>query len=245
MTNRGVRLALVVLNGQIVLRPSDFGSVNPTTGQDDDRWDREWDRMRRARQENANDQTPLLIEKPVTLRTGNNEIIVAFISRVGTSVTLEIVKPDPANHAPTADAGGPYSVYGGQGVTFDGTGSTDPDGDTLSYNWDFGDGATATGATPTHTYAQGGQFNASLTVSDGRGGTNTASATVSVNALPIATPAVLTRQQQARRSASTAAGRRIRTAIHCRLPGTSATALPQPGRHRPMRTRRAVNSTCR
>ena len=40
--------------------------------------------------------------------------------------------------------------------TFDGTGSSDPDGTISSYAWDFGDGATATGPTPSHTLRHGG-----------------------------------------------------------------------------------------
>ena len=53
-----------------------------------------------------------------------------------------------------------------QPITFNGTGSSDPDGDPLTYLWSFGDGGTATGATPTHTYVTGGQFSVTLTVTD-------------------------------------------------------------------------------
>jgi glucose/arabinose dehydrogenase len=57
-------------------------------------------------------------------------------------------------------------------VNFDGSGSSDPDGDALTYSWDFGDGSTGTGVKPSHTYTTKGHFTAMLTVSDGKGGTD-------------------------------------------------------------------------
>ena len=51
-------------------------------------------------------------------------------------------------------------------VSFDGTSSSDPNGDTLTYTWNFGDSTTATGATASHTYAANGVYSATLTVSD-------------------------------------------------------------------------------
>jgi PKD repeat protein len=60
--------------------------------------------------------------------------------------------------------------------------ATDPDGDAVSYAWDFGDGGTATGATATHTYTTGGTFSAKVTVTDGKGGS--ATRTISITALP-------------------------------------------------------------
>lgn len=70
--------------------------------------------------------------------------------------------------------------YSGTEVTFDAGASTDPDGDTLAYAWDFGDGASASGQKPKHRYTQPGSFVVELTVNDGRGGFDTASATLPV-----------------------------------------------------------------
>ncbi len=73
--------------------------------------------------------------------------------------------------------------------TFDSTGTNDPDGTIASYAWTFGDGGTSTAASPSHTYNTGGSYTATLTVTDNRGGTGTASHTFTVtaaNVLPTA-----------------------------------------------------------
>src|SRR5439155_6498627 len=86
------------------------------------------------------------------------------------------------NHPPTAATGGPYSGVEGTAVSFNGTGSSDPDGDAITYAWTFGDGGSATGATPSHVYADNGSYTATLTVTDAHGA---ASAPVTTTA-PIA-----------------------------------------------------------
>ncbi len=69
------------------------------------------------------------------------------------------------NHAPTANAGEPYTGTVGIPIQFSGSGS-DPDGDALTFSWDFGDGSSGSGATPTHTYASAGTFTVTLRVTD-------------------------------------------------------------------------------
>jgi PKD repeat protein len=84
-----------------------------------------------------------------------------------------------SNRAPVADAGA-LTVAGREGgvVRFDGTDSSDPDGDLLTYAWDFGDGAAAAGVTAEHVYADDGTYTVQLTVSDG-----TLSATATLTAV--------------------------------------------------------------
>src|SRR5262249_13267621 len=57
---------------------------------------------------------------------------------------------------------------------FDGTSSNDPDGVVTQYAWNFGDGGTSALPDPSHDYAHAGTYTVSLTVTDNRGGTNTA-----------------------------------------------------------------------
>ncbi len=66
----------------------------------------------------------------------------------------------------------PSIVFPATVVTFNGSGSTDPDGTIVSYAWDFGDSATGSGVTTTHAYASPGTFTAALVVSDDLGLTN-------------------------------------------------------------------------
>jgi PKD repeat protein len=70
------------------------------------------------------------------------------------------------NLPPKADADGPYAGAVDEVVTFDGTGSSDPDGDIVSYEWSFGDDSTGTGETTSHSYTAAGTYNISLTVTD-------------------------------------------------------------------------------
>ena len=69
----------------------------------------------------------------------------------------------------------------GDDVTFDAADSTDSDGMIESYEWDLGDGASATGETTTHSYGSAGEYTVTLTVTDNDGATATDSTTVSVS----------------------------------------------------------------
>jgi mono/diheme cytochrome c family protein len=96
------------------------------------------------------------------------------------SVTTATITEPVVNLAPVADPGGPYSGEPGQPVAFDGSGSADPNGDTLSYSWDFGDGAIGDGVAPSHAYAAAGNYTATLVVSDGQLDSDVATTTVEI-----------------------------------------------------------------
>lgn len=91
------------------------------------------------------------------------------------------------NSRPIADAGDNTACCVGQTVTFDGTRSTDPEGDALTYLWNFGDGNTSDQAKTSHTYEKVGQYRVVLTVKDSSGsdcGISSDSFVAVVNAKP-------------------------------------------------------------
>jgi PKD repeat protein len=91
------------------------------------------------------------------------------------------------NRGPTVNAGGPYTGNVGAAIQFAGSGA-DPDGDPLTFSWDFGDGATATGTDPTHTYAAAGVYTVTLSVVDPFGASSAAQTTATVTAGVILNP---------------------------------------------------------
>ncbi|MFM7063770.1 MAG: PKD domain-containing protein, partial [Actinomycetes bacterium] len=74
-------------------------------------------------------------------------------------------------------------------VSFDGTTSSDPDGAIDTYLWDFGDGATSTDPSPTHTFTAAASRIVTLTVVDDGGAT--ATATESIEVVPNQPPAAV------------------------------------------------------
>jgi PKD repeat protein len=71
---------------------------------------------------------------------------------------------------------------------FSAAGSSDPDDGIVSFAWNFGDGETATGTTPSHAFARAGTYTVTLTVTDHGGLTATDTARVTVaNRPPVAT----------------------------------------------------------
>jgi PKD repeat protein len=70
------------------------------------------------------------------------------------------------NVPPKADPGGPYTGYVGMPVQFDSTGSSDIDGEIISYEWNFDDGSTSDEQNPIHIFTKKGTYEVELTVID-------------------------------------------------------------------------------
>jgi PKD repeat protein len=89
--------------------------------------------------------------------------------------------PAPASQPPAAVISAPNQAGQSQSITFDGSASTVSAGHAIvTYAWNFGDGATASGVTVSHSYANAGSFVVSLTVTDDLGQTGTATLTVQI-----------------------------------------------------------------
>jgi PKD repeat protein len=101
------------------------------------------------------------------------------------SITLLVLPTGLPNQPPVAVASAnPASGIAPLSVAFSSAGSYDPDGSIASYGWNFGDASTGTGPSPTHVYQNAGNYTAVLTVTDNRGATATASASITVTSNP-------------------------------------------------------------
>ena len=88
-----------------------------------------------------------------------------------------------ANAAPTVSAGADQSADEGVDVIFNGSFADAGSGDTHTITWDFGDGSPAVSGSlsPSHKYADNGQYTVTLTVTDDDSGEGTNTLTVTVN----------------------------------------------------------------
>ena len=116
------------------------------------------------------------------LLTPDNEIAYTDIGDFGPGTgSIKRIVYAPSAGAPKAVAKvSPAAAAKNVPFQFTGSGSTDPDGSTLSHHWDFGDGAESTQANPTHAYASKDDYTATLTVTDEHGQTDTDTVEVAV-----------------------------------------------------------------
>lgn len=97
---------------------------------------------------------------------GAQTVTLTVTDRGGASVSDDMILTLEANLRPVADAGPDQTVDSGQTVTFDGSGSSDPEGSALTYVWSVGGVQIATGINPAVEPFAVGTFTVTLTATD-------------------------------------------------------------------------------
>lgn len=125
---------------------------------------------------------------------GSHQVTLVVTDNLGAtdSLTKPVVTEAPVNQLPVAAF---TSATTNLSVNVNGIASSDADGSIVSYAWDFGDGASATGVTAQHAFNAGGSYSVKLTVTDDRGGTGVSTNPVTVAPAP---PVVYASDQFAR-----------------------------------------------
>ena len=100
-------------------------------------------------------------------RPGSYTVQLTIVDDSGTFSSVQSRRVDVlVNQLPIARLQAPSEGSPDQPLRFDASASSDPDGEIIRYEWDFGDGNTAEGQVVTHRYANPGVYQVSLTVFD-------------------------------------------------------------------------------
>ena len=128
--------------------------------------------------------TGIMISSPFAVGTYDVTLTVMDNENAQESDTVTIIVL--ANQGPSASfTYFPGDPVVGREVTFDASGSSDPDGTITSYSWDFGDGSgTGSGVNPAYSYSAAGTYTVTLTVAGNAGVMDQATASVIVSEEP-------------------------------------------------------------
>ena len=165
----------VVEGGSVLLDAS--GSTDPA----DDTLTYAWDLDNDGQYDDANGVQPTFsaagLDGPSTVTVG---LKVVDDDGAADTTTVQI---SVTNVAPTADAGGPYSMLDGGTILLNAAASTDPGDDIAAYRWDLdGDGTyDSSGKMVTFSTDQTGTHNVAVLVTDKDGASNTATTEVTVS----------------------------------------------------------------
>jgi len=126
---------------------------------------------------------------PVQLITGPDTNLYYVMYNGSGSEVRRIRYIGGGNTPPTANAtASPTDGQPPLAVNFSSQGSYDPDGQAITYQWNFGNGVTSTQANPSYTYNSPGLYTAVLTATDTAGASSTDSVLIIVgNTAPVAT----------------------------------------------------------
>lgn len=106
---------------------------------------------------------------------GNYALSATFTTPIGSAPTAQVAASTVRGTAPLT-------------VSFSGAGSSDPDGSITAYDWQFGDGASGSGVSVSHTYSTAGSYSAQLRVTDNSGLSASSAVTITVDAPVVVIP---------------------------------------------------------
>jgi len=129
--------------------------------------------------------------RPALRRALAGMALLALLSACGGGGGGDPMTPPPAGNAdPVAAFSAPDSIAAGSAARFDAAASSDADGDTLTYSWEFSSNGGARrggGRQIAQAFTTPGTYTVRLTVADGRGGVTSASRTLAVTPGPVST----------------------------------------------------------